>query len=359
MTHPLDSARQALYNISGGSRKSNNVRAAKLTQQQRLEYVQQKEFRNWVTYEKTFGRQVFWLKDLDKCQAAGDVFTYFFKWRADNQKFSEEQLLIIARFLQSLKKPPQGVFNKFKETVFGKPKENLDLSVLTPHEVLRLWQSKEEGGQGIGMLDFWSKVYWPSQLGMTKEEKLSQVAAFAPDFASRIYPLVADENKALEEAGVIVVIVSNGDQELAQAVAPLLGVHPENVTGSHLLYGSNGLSTGVNHTYEVFGDDWHDRPQPGKQLSFHYWAHANHRRLGWDHLDDELIVFAGRDGDSASTDGGMMTYLKSPALGNFMVDTPGEPSRLTKFYSIAATYGWTRGQFFSLEHQPSTKGSMP
>jgi hypothetical protein len=194
---------------------------------------------------------------------------------------------------------------------------------------------------------------------MTREEKEKQVREFAPHYAARIYPGVPEENRTLEEAGVHVVLVSNGDQELAIAVSNLLGIKPENVVGSHLIYGEDGRATGVNHSYEVFDEDWETRPQPGKPLSFHYWAHVNRGRWGWKHLDDRKIVIAGRDGDSASADGGMMILLPPPAIGNFMVDTPGEPTRIQKFHVLAAKYGWTRGQFFTLVQLPAPAGNYP
>jgi hypothetical protein len=209
-------------------------------------------------------------------------------------------------------------------------------------------------------MDFWTGAYWPSQIGLSKAEKLRQVQGFAPSYASKIYPGVREENQLLEELGVNVVIVSNGDQELAIACAPYLGVKAENVVGSHLIYGPDGLSTGVNHTYEVMGAEWHARPQPGKALSFHYWLHANRARWGWNRIDERRFVIAGRDGDSASTDGGMMMLMPaSAAIGNFMVNTPGEPKRIAQFYTVASKYGWTTGQFITLHQSPSTSGFKP
>ena len=344
----LERARAKLYAIAGGSIDSDNVRAAKLTTAQRIEYFRSAEFRQWVASEKAAGREVFWLKDVDKTQSAGDIFTFFFKWRADNHKFTSKQLTVIRRFLRQQHK-----------LLSRKPTVPAAASLL-PHNVVHLWVAKETGaGDGIGLLDFWSGAYWPSQIGLSQKEKLAQVAEFIPFYAAKVYPGVAEENRMLEEAGVHVVIVSNGDQELAIAAAPTLGVKPENVVGSHLIYGADGISTGVNHSYEVFGADWHNRPQPGKSLSFHYWLHANRSRFGWKAISDLTTVIAGRDGDSASTDGGMMILLAPPAIGNFMIDTPGEPDRIAKFYSVAAKYGWTRGQFFTLVQSPSQSGRIP
>lgn len=337
---PLDRARRALYKVAGGSVDSGDETLAHISTAQRIEYIKSKAFQDWVAAERAAGREVFWLKDVDKTQAAGDLFTYFFKFRADNNLFSAEQLAVIEKFLRSRK---------------GARAEDS----ATPHDVLRLWQAKEEGGEGLGLLDFWRGIYWPSQVGMTREEKQRQVEAFAPLYASRVYPGVAEENRLLEAAGVNVVIVSNGDQELAIACAGILGVNPDNVVGSHLKYLRNGRARGVNHSYEVFDEDWETRPQPGKILSFHYWLHKNRHRFGWDHIVDENVVIAGRDGDSASSDGGMMIYTKPPAIGNFIVNTPGEPGRAEKFYKLARVFGWSRGQFITLEHQPSPSGRFP
>jgi hypothetical protein len=334
----LKAARDAFYAITGGSIDSGNVRAARVTTEQRIKFFRSKTFRDWVAYEKLCGREVFWLKDVDKTQGAGDIFTFFYKWRAENDKFSKSQLVRISKYLKSVSHENSG----------------------HPMEVLRLFEQKLAGGEGLGLMDFWSGAYWPAQFGFTRAEKKRQVEAFARHYAARVYPGVKEENKVLEEAGVHVVIVSNGDQELAIAVAKELGIKSENVVGSNLLYAKNNRATGVVHSYEITGDHaWESRPQPGKALSFHYWLHMNRQRFGWDHIDDDKFVIAGRDGDSASSDGGMMILLKPPAIGNFMVDTPGEPERLEKFFKVAAKYGWTKGQFFTLVQEPSQRGATP
>lgn len=366
---PLERAQNKLYSIAGGSIDSGNVRASRLTTAQRIEYFRSPEFSDWIAYEKACGREVFWLKDVDKTQGAGDIFTFFFKWRADNNKFTRPQLKVVADFLAAHKAESKNKGkNEGRKPLFkratgwvgavlcGAQSKAVDLS---PHEVLRVWLSKEDGGAGIGMMDFWTNVYWPSQIGLSKAEKLAQVNAFAPLYTARAYPGVREENLLLESLGVNVVIVSNGDQELAIAVAHVLGVKPENVVGSHLKYDSGGISTGVNHSYEVGGDEWHHKPQPGKSLSFHYWLHVNRARFGWKHIDERKFVIAGRDGDSAATDGGMMMYLQTAAIGNFMVNTPGEPGRLEKFYQVASKYGWTKGQFITLDQSPSQNGFRP
>lgn len=42
-----------------------------------------------------------------------------------------------------------------------------------------------------------------------------------------------------------------------------------------------------------------------------------------------------------------------------MIDTPGEPERLSEFQAIASKYGWTRGKFFTLVQKPSLAGRYP
>jgi hypothetical protein len=360
----LQRARSRLYAVSGGSARSGDVTAARLTTAQRTEYFRSPEFCEWVAFENANGRQVFWLKDVDKTQAAGDIFTFFFQWRAENDKFSPRQLASIRRYLRRCRGPVRATGIVATRLAMALPTRLLGARMpqfadLTPQAALRLWQSKEAGDEdGIGLLDFWSNVYWPSQAGMTRAEKIQQVTDFAPTYTSRIYPGVRQENEALTAAGVEVVIVTNGDQELAIAAAPYLGIKPENVVGSHLIYDGEH-STGENHAYEIMAEEWAGRPQPGKPLSFHYWIYMNRKRWCWDHLDEHQIIIAGRDGDSASSDGGMMIFLPTPAIGNFMIDTPGEPGRLKKFQSVTSKYGWTRGQFFTLVQVPSRQGWKP
>ncbi len=351
----LARARTALYRMGGGSHGSNSVDATRLTMERRLEYFTSRAFRQWVAAEKACGRQVFWLKDLDKTQAAGDIFTFFFKWRADNGKITAQQNEALKKFLIATKaKDPSAIPDKeFAAVATNSGTEN-------GHLVIELWKRKEAGGPGIGLLEFWAGAFWPSQIGLTRDEKAEQVRAFAPSYAAKIFPGVREDNLALKRAGVHVVIVSNGDQELAQSVTSLLGIDATNAVGSHLIYDANGISTGVNHAYEVFDSAWERRPQAGKPLSFHYWLNANKERMDWRKLDEDRIVLAGRDGDSASSDGGMMILLNMPAaIGNFMVDTPGEPKRLEKFKALARKYGWTKGQFVTLVPRAPASGAIP
>lgn len=361
---PLASARARLFATTGSHARSGDVRAARLTTQERIAFFRSPEFRDWVAYEKSFGKQVFWLLDVDKTQAAGDVFTFFYKWRCDNNKFSPRQIEVIERFLLKQQARLRSIGVRATRLAWSLPSlvgcqpELPRFARLSPYDVLRLWESKEAGGSGIGLFDFWSNVYWPSQACMTRAQKIAQVNDFAPHYACRIYPGVKEQNTALSEAGVEPVIVTNGDQELAVAVAPLLGIKAQNVVGSHMIY-EGEHATGENHSYEVFAEEWASRPQPGKPLSFHYWMHVNRGRWGWEDLDEEQIVIAGRDGDSASSDGGMMIFLPTPAIGNFMIDTPGEPERLKKFQSVASKYGWSKGRYFTVAHSASSRGWKP
>jgi hypothetical protein len=341
----LDEARQKLYAIAGGRIDSSDVRKAELTVWDRIAFFHSREFRDWVAYELDHGRPVFWLKDVDKTQAAGDIFTFFYKWRTDNNAFSPRQL--------------QTVQDELFEVLHALELDDSHLP-LKPENVLNLWLSRDSGGPGITLLDLWLKFYWPSQIGFTKEEKMSQAQQFAPDYKARIYPGAKEDNEALTEAGVFVVANSNGDEELLIAAAPNLGIDPKNVVGSPLKYGPDGRSTGENHTYESFAEEWADRPQPGKVTNFHYWLHKNRHRFGLaEDLSPEKFVIAGRDGDSASADGGMMIYLPPAAIGNFMINTPGEPDRIAKFYALASKYGWGKGQYFTLHQSPSQLGRIP
>lgn len=347
-------AREELYRISNGDPQSGDPRKASITTAQRTEYFRSQVFRDWVAAEKKAGRHVFWLKDLDKTQARGDIFTFFFKWRADNGMITEQQNEIIKTYLKTVSVVDKNLKAELAKADTNDSKANAAL-------VIKLWRSKEAGGEGIGLLDFWREIYWPTQKGLTREEKLAQVNAFAPDFASRIYPGVKEENLALRRAGVDVVLVSNGDQELARAVTPHLGIKLENAVGSHLIYKmvkGKKVSTGVNHAYEIFDKEWNTKPQPGKSLSFHYWLNTNKWRWGWKNIDLNRVVVAGADGDSASSDGGMMTLLPpGSALGNFMVNTPSEPGRLKNFQALAEKYGWTKGEFITLIQDPAAPGA--
>src|SRR6185437_9242895 len=97
----LEQAQAKLYSIAGGSIDSGNVRLSSLTTWQRIEYFKTSEFRRWVKIEQAAGNEIFWLKDVDKTQGAGDVFTFFFKYRADNQLFSTQQLGVVQDFVRA------------------------------------------------------------------------------------------------------------------------------------------------------------------------------------------------------------------------------------------------------------------
>lgn len=329
----LTIARDKFYEIANGGLHSNDVKAAQLSSDQLLQFVKGPEFRNWVASEKAAGNEVFWPTDVDKTMSSGDTFTYFFKWREDHHKFSPEQLQIISNAIKHL--DPQA-----KST--------------TPEDALKLWQSKEKGGQGIGLLDFWNKIYWPSQKGMTMAEKVAETKDFSKTFSDKIYPLVPEINKAIEDAGAHVVILSNGDQEIAKAIAPEFGVKPENVIGATTLVDPHGFLTGAPQNYEMFDKTWSQLPQPGKEMNFHNWLDANKQRFGWNQLDEGRVLLAGYNGDSAAADGGMMVFSKEKGIADFMVDTPGEPSRIAQFYSLANQFGGTKGEFVTLHRQPSS-----
>ncbi len=360
----LAAARAKLYDISGGKYFGGQAGLASITTAQRIEFFGSSEFLAYVKASREAGIELFWLKDLDKTQASGDIFTKFFAWRAHNRQFSSLQLQKIENYLtqhdqQFVRSHIESLRSVCKESNSKSEAGDAEFRTLLPGFVLHLWKQGVLGNEGLNLLDFWSGVYWPSQIGFTKEEKLRQVTEFAPHYAASIYPGVADENRALEAAGVHVVIVSNGDQELAISVAQFLGVKPENVVGSHLIYDENNFATGVNHSYDFLGGkEWEERPQGGKVLSFHYWLHINRARFGWQQMHDDLFQIAGRDGDSASSDGGMMILHKPAVFGNFMVDTPGEPGRLKKFRRCAAKYGFTAGQFFTLVQEASVDGAI-
>ncbi len=342
-TNLLKKTRRKLYEIAGGSRESGDVMTSRLLTSQRTAYFRSPHFRAWVAAENAAGRLVLWLKDLDKTQASGDAFTFFFKWRIDNNAFTPSQLASISTWIAQHPELPPDVLASASQPI-------------TPHDLFKHWQKKEAGGSGIGLLDLY-RIYWLTQVGLTREEKRDQVGRFAQAFADRVFLGVPEENQALTDAGVEVVIVSNGDQELLTAIAPVLKIKPENVVGSNLLYGDDGRATGSNHIYDIGDDVWLPRPQPGKILSFHWWLHENRERFGWKYINDDNFVIAGRDGDSASADGGMMIYGQPPAIGNFMIDTPCEPDRLLKFQAVAKKYGF--GHFFTLVQSASNLGSIP
>ncbi|MBI4375983.1 MAG: hypothetical protein HY549_05995 [Elusimicrobia bacterium] len=302
-------------------------------------------FKRWVAAERAAGRRVFWLRDLDKTQAAGDISSHFFRWKAERGHFTAAQNRIMRRYLARIKTDDPALARRLRRAPRQSPAENARL-------VLDLWRHGEKGGKGIKGLDFFTKAFWPTQHGFTRQEKREQAEAFAAYFSRFIYPHVRQENLALARAGVDVVIVSAADQEIISAVAPLLGLKPSNVVGSYLIYGEDGRAKGEQHAYDVSDRKWLERPNPGKALSFHYWLNKNKRRWGWKELDPDKIVIAGADGDSASSDGGLWVYFPRKALGNFMVDTPHEPGRLEKSIKLVTKYGWDR--HFVLEHEPGS-----
>ncbi|MBI3554533.1 MAG: hypothetical protein HY077_18725 [Elusimicrobia bacterium] len=409
----LQTARAAFYKITGGSYDSNDVTAAKISLAQRTAFFKSPEFKNYVAAEKAAGRTVFWLKDIDKTQASGDIFTFYFKYLADKGLLTPQHNATMRAFLNgmafkstirdakvladladvgsepaavkavleaaaakgSIKAPAlpsdedgaksflNGVSVKGQikdpKLLAQLAKADSNDSKANAYTVIDLWRSKEKGGEGIGMLDFWSSIYWRTQKGLTKFQKLRRVAGFKKFYASKIYPGIYEDNKALEEAGVEVLAISNGDQELAIAVAPLLGIKRHNVVGSYLQYDpKTGLSTGVDHAYEIFDKEgnWNRWPQPGKILSTHFLINRERHRYGLSEFDEDKIVIAGADGDSAASDGGMWVYFTDKPFGNFVVDSPHEPGRRMKSLIMAQTYGGTKGQYITLIHDPRSPG---
>lgn len=337
----LDRVRKRLYEMAGGSYDSGDPRASRMTLSQRMQLWQTPEFADFMWALKASGRTGLHLKDVDKTQGAGDAFTFAFKERINQGSFTEAQLLVIEQYMR-------------KRSGLIKPR----LKNLTPEALMNEWIRHEQTGEGIGMMDFW-RVYWTSQIGMTRAEKQALVTAVAPLYANKVFPGVKEENELLTSLGVEVVIVSNGDQELALAIAPMLGIKPENTVGSHLRYDDSGVSIGVNHSYEVFGDDWMVRPQPGKNLSFHFWLHKERHRFFRDRINEDRFVILARDGDSGSTDGGMMIHGHPSLIGNFMIDVPGEPERVKKFQQMMDKYGWTCGNCITLVQEASRTGFIP
>lgn len=343
----LENARGAFSQIAGGSADSGDASRSRISVQELTKYYRSPEFHGWVAAEKAAGRQVFDLKDIDKSQSAGDSFTFFFKWLADHGKLGAAQNETMKAFLKTVQVNDPELNGRLARVDANDAQTNADL-------VIRLWRGKSGGGDGIGLLDFWKEVYWPVQKGLTRQDKLEEVEAFKSDYLPEIYPGIPELNQALADAGVEVVAVSNGDEELAKATAPLLGIKRENVVGSNLLYGADGMSIGSDHSYEIFTAPWATQyPQPGKILAFHYWLNENKERWGWPRIDSDKIVFVGAYGDSASADGGMMIFNPFRlAIGNFMVDTPHEPDRIQKFHEMAQRYGWDLGRFVTLTHDP-------
>ncbi len=334
-TQYLRAVQKELYRLAGGSLDSNDVRAARISTRQRIELICSPQFRSWVDSRLVAGKQVFWIKDMDGTQRAGDVFVDFFRWLVQNNKFCSEGRKHVESFLR-------------RRLATVSPFACATGDDATPQAALRLWDTQ---ASGFGLLDFW-RLYWLSQIGVTREERATMLAEFAPHATACAFPGVIEENLALEAAGVHVVLVTAGDQELAVAVAPGLGIKPENVVGSPLQYTADGYSNGLIHSYDILDQEWADKPQPGKDLNFRYWiwCQVANGRWGWSHRDDRKMVIAGIDGDSPSADLGMMLWLLgAPAtLGHFMVSNPGDTRRLERFYYLSGRYGSTLGRFITL-----------
>lgn len=312
--------------------------------EQRVELFRSEQFKSWVQAENAAGRPVLWLSDLDKAKAAGDTFTYFFEYRVRHQLFTEAQNKELREGLlklDSISPQQQG------EAKVNTPTQNAQL-------VLDLWRSHEfEGRPGIDLTTFWSTFYWPSNIGMSRDERQQMIKAFAPEYVSRIYPEVQEENQALKDSGVTPVIVSHGDLEIARAVAPFLGVDPINVVAEASHYNASDLHTGTGNPLVVQDPKWRELPQSGKLILFNSWVA---QRFG-----GQEYVVAGFDGDSPSTDGGAMLTLR-PRVGYFIVDTPGthDAGRLPDFINFVHTHaGGYQAHFYAVPYRESLRGPRP
>ena len=318
-----------------------------LSSKARSEYFRSREFTQWVSNERALGKTVLWLTDLDKAMGAGDIFTFFFDWRLDNGGFSAEQGEALSSFLKNT-----GKLSDVEERLIesGSPNDAARM-------VLTLWRrGLEDSATGISLGEFWTEAYWASQAGLSGEEKKSLASEFAPTYKDKIFPGVTEANSALKEAGVRIVMVTNGDEELAKSVAPLLGIEEADVVGTGHIY-EEGRSTGQMHTLEIFEGEWSNRPQPGKALNFRCWL--THRS----ELNGEDVTVAGFDGDSFGADGGAMLFLQpNPVLGYFMVDTPGsrDAGRIEKFREGVLKYGgWQKEKFIRLSYEKPVGCSLP
>ena len=315
-----------------------------LTSMQRTEFFRSTAFTSWVRAEQEVGRPVLWLTDLDKTKAAGDAFTFVWDYRIRKGLFTEQQNSeLTARLarVDSLTKVQKGLLQ------VQSPIENAKL-------IFDLWQAHEfDGSQGISLDVFWRDLYWPSNIGFSRDERRQFLSEFAPEYAQRVFPGAREEMAALSEAGVIPVVVTHGDVEVAQAVAGYLGVAAENVTGEGGYYSERGIHIGVGDSLVVFDEAWRDKPQSGKLVRFNHWVG---KRFG----EVEYVV-AGFDGDSPASDGGAMLTLR-PRLGYFMVDTPGQhdAGRLPSFIDFVRKHsGGHSARFYAVSYDASAGGARP
>ena len=323
----LLAARHSLFEIAKSKPDTLDFSAGKISTNDLLGYVRSDGFKDWVKAEKNAGSEVFWPTDIDKTLASGDLFEHYFKWRAENNKFTPDQLKLVSDAVKQILP---------------------NATATTPMDVVRLAEPQANGKPAIGLGDYWSKIYWPSTKGMTAEARMSEINEFAPSYADKVYDQIAEVHQAVEAAGAHVVAVSTGDEELAKGIASLIAIKPENMIGSKPLYDSNGITKGAYSGYDITDPDWINRPQPDKPMLFHDWLSANKSRFGWDHLAESKIKVAAFSGDSAGMDGGMMIFATPKSLANFMVDTPGEGGRLQNFQALAKQFGYTPSSFITL-----------
>jgi hypothetical protein len=315
-----------------------------LTSEGRVALFSSPEFTSWVRAEHEVERPVLWLTDLDKTKAAGDAFTFVWEYRIRKGLFTEQQNAELVRELDKL-----DCLSSIQKGIIktNTPLQNAQL-------ILDLWRKSEfEDQPGISLDIFWHNLYWPSNIGFSKDERAQFLADFAPEYVQRVFPGAREEMAALAKAGVVPVIVTHGDCEIAQAVAACLGIEPENVTGAQNYYSDRDIHIGVGDCLVITDRAWNDKPQSGKLVRFNAWVRE---RIG----EVEYVV-AGFDGDSPASDGGAMLTLR-PRLGYFMVDTPGahDAGRLPSFIEFVRNHsGGFGGHFYAVSYDEPQGGPRP
>lgn len=315
-----------------------------LTSADRLKYFQSDTFRRWIQIECKLGNQVVWITDLDKAKASGDSFVYFTDWRARNAAFTTEQ---VEAFAELLRANAPSLHSRLPHLLAQSPSK-------IAHQALKSWARNElKGSEGISLKELFMQGYWSSFKGMTRPEKMKLVQDFAPEYQNKIFPGAREEHLALAAAGVKVIIVTNGDADLARSIAPLMGISPDNVAGVDAYYDGEGRATGEAHILEIEDEEWARRPQPGKPIRFECFLRER--------FPNRQVILAGFDGDSPAADGGGMLFLK-PKLGYFMVDTPGshDRMRITKFNDFVRRYGQRfESHFVVLGYNEPIDGPIP
>lgn len=345
----LNSARADLWSLVDNNTASHRLDVPSLGVGERTSFFGSDVFKAWVESEHKIGNRVLWVTDLDKAMASGDTFVYFFDWRARHATFTDQQNQIMLEALTRTK-----VFDtaKLYSLKSNSPQENA-------REILQLWSRHERvGAPGIDLATFWREIYWPTLIGLSPKEKAQMVAAFVQEYPPKIFPGVLKANATLRDSGVEVVIVTNGDEDLAKGVAPALGIDPRNVAGVETEYHGE-RATGRGHFLEIFDAEWSRRPQPGKFIRLGCWAERDEQKAR--SIEGKAIVIAGFDGDSPGPDGGAMLFMR-PKLGYFMVDTPGshDQHRIKGFKDFVERYAhWHAERFIALTYPEPQHGPFP